>query len=261
MRGMKLSGSFIVAVGCAVSASPAAADVALLPISQSRSIDVIGRWGPPQSSPTLIETDSRSAPGFALFQETVLVQHNDVFERYHNRATQDSEMTSLMVRASGSGETLATGGNSGFASGSANSRFSFTFDLLEPTTFTLQGTLTYSAMISGNVQNGVGLSLETPPTPIFSVSQNSSMGSPTNIPYSTGGTLSPGRYTLSLGMLSDSMDNSFAPSSTTTSTYSMLFNVPEPSVGLMLGALAMLGRRRMRRRMISAQKAPLAGEV
>src|SRR5678816_3373837 len=98
-------------------------------------------------------------------------------------------MSALSVRADGSGNSTSSGsGISGAATAAGNSMFSFTFDLLEPTAFTLQGTVTYSATFAGHAVTTVGLSDMTgPPTSIFFVQQNSASGTPppNNIPFST----------------------------------------------------------------------------
>ena len=245
----------LVLTGLVAASQANAADLPLSPVSQARSIDIRGIWNPIYQNhpPPTTLTDSAAASDFSLFQATRSLTIVDGITHNRSSASQDSQIGLYSIRATGDGAVRAEGDSGGSASGEGNSRFKLTFDLLEPTTWTIQGTMSYQQLfgsglppqtqvfLSGPSGSGAGFSAQLP---------FGTLGTSTT--FSSGGTLSAGRYTLSASALVSGSDFAVpgSPGPDYKANYDFLFNiVPEPALTPVLAgtALLLLGRNRRRR--------------
>ena len=243
----------LVLAGLVAATQTNAADIPLSPVSQARSINIRSEWNPNYFNhpPPTTLVDSAAASDFTLFQATRSLSIVDGIEHARSSATQDSQIGSYSIRGTGSGASRAEGDSGGAAAAEGNSRFALTFDLLEPTTWTIQGTLTYSdhfgnfnniarSFVSLSGPGGSGYFLQIP---------SGTLG--TSVTFSSGGAFSAGRYTLSASALTSGNDFAVAsnPGPDLASSYNFAFNIPEPALTPVLAGTALLltgGKRRRR---------------
>ena len=218
--------------GVPIALGRSATALSIVPVAQVRTVSADAQAAPPST----MDSDSRSAPDFGPFDETASANVVLSDASANGTASQHSEIGALSVTASGGVDATSssTGCTGCFSASSGGSNFSFTFDLPEPSPYTLSGFLqAYVPSAGPSASSQVVLTDVATNQTIASAfaDENTPLGFP-----DSSGVLPAGRYRLD----ANSVVSQYGLYASASFNFTFTL-IPEPSTGVLLGGgLALL---------------------